>query len=182
MIYSSEKINAKLILKHTLNYVIFWYLGWAIFSVLVLIVYLYGLVFGGHDLHSVLYKIFSCMLLLINSFLYLKIGRLTRDNIYTPNPEIGWKKKVSTFLFVLFGFRLILFFVGNSERGSVLLRIKELLPPGNVISDFYNSIYLYIPAIFEFLKPQLNGFTILIMAILFLCLDLRDDNKGDLER
>ena len=64
---------------------------------LVLIVYLYGLIFGGHELHSVLYKIFSCMLLLINSFLYLKIGRLTKDNIYTPNPEIGWKRRYPHF-------------------------------------------------------------------------------------
>jgi hypothetical protein len=182
MINGFEKINAKWIWKHTLNYVVFWYLGWTIFSVLVLIVYLHGLIFGGHDLQSVLYKMFSCMLLLVNSFLYLKIGRLVRDNIYTPDPEIGWKRKVSTFLFVLFGLRLILFFVGNSERGSVLLRIKELLPPGNLISDFYDSIYLYIPAIFDFFKPRLNGVTTLIMAILFFCLDLRDHNEGDSER
>ena len=161
-----------------LNFVKVWYLLWVVISFfsLFLSMYLFLKIGGSSKVFTIFH---NSIFLIINSFLYLKITSALKTLITN---EINGSHlvlfRISGYLLWLFFLDTISFLAGGDTGSAKFASVKflEILPEDSVFYSVYLKIYLYIPAVFDFIKPQVEGTTLLVLAA--ICAGFSKIDKG----
>jgi hypothetical protein len=163
----------------SLSYVKVWYGLWII---LALLSYALTIFFNGRvESLNTFNMLVLNTIILITSFLYYQASSyLVKAFNESRSSRKSYFKRLSVIFFVLFVFDVISLFRGGF-RDSLKLASStalEIIPKENFFFPLYQKIYLYIPAAFKFLKPGLEGVSLLILAVMFAALSFKS-NEAD---
>lgn len=111
--------------------------------------------------------VFVSVVFLVKTLIYVTIARsLVRYFEIDKNEKK--LQLVSVCFLILFALDLVSLFTGdfneNSTNAAKLL--LELLSTESWYNEGYSRIFLYVPAVYDFLKPQLEGVTLLLLSVI----------------
>lgn len=124
--------------------------------------------------------IFIHISLLIKSILYYKIASslllLLKDNA---NVSKKWFERIGGAFFLLFLLDLISLVFGKFQNtpNKAAELFLQILPKGGTSYFLYEKVYLFIPAIYNFFLPRIEGISLLILAVTLSALAVRYDYR-----
>ena len=159
----------------------FWYLVWLFISVLNMFISVYYLlrVNENFPMGRMAYLNF---VLFIKSLLYFNIIKNLNDLFFikTGNGQQRFKR-LSIFFLVLFLFDVLSLFSGSvrSEGKNVASMFLEVISEESFIYPLYTRVYIYLPQIYEFIKPDLTGSSLLIVSLILGVHSLSQNSDQD---
>jgi hypothetical protein len=112
--------------------------------------------------------------------IYLKISArlmlILKDNFKLSKE---WLNAIGNYCLSLFAINLVSLASGgfNNATEDASKKFLEILPTENFFYPIYEKIYLYIPAAFDFLLPEVSGLSMLILAAAILLTARRMDDE-----
>lgn len=157
----------KRLLFVSLFFVKLWYFLWLIFA---LLSYVFIFYFGYTNEEFKVGRIFIInSVLLIKSIVYFKTAKVLLQLFFQDTQKNGAHiAHLSMSFFILFCFDVSALLIGTTKQDGIE-RMSQLLLDAigddSVFYPFYSKIYLYIPAVFDFIKPDLEGSSLLVLSI-----------------
>jgi hypothetical protein len=178
MDYLISILSNKRLLNLSLFFLRSWYLTWLVIAVLSYsILTYYNLDRGLFSIERLTYIHSS---LFIKSFLYFRIVTDVVD-IKSESFRLSkqWLERLSACFFMLFLFDAISIIAGPFLNTSKVSSRKflEIIPVESVFYPIYSRIYLYIPAVFDFVHPHMEGTSLLILSIFLAYLSAKVNDE-----
>lgn len=165
-----EKVNIclgnKKLLALSLLLIKAWYFFWILFATISVVVFF---ILPTNSL-SLGRFVFVSSILVFKSWFYLKI--VINTDFLLRNGARGASARLSQLSFSFFSL-FLLDFVGlvsggaRNISGMAAKRFFDVLPSGGWIHEAYSKIYLYLPAVLDFLSPKVEGIALLVISIIF---------------
>lgn len=183
-ISTREKIMRSLITilrsKKTLNislaFVKCWYHAW----IYIVVVGMAAMIFYGF--HSSNWTnlgkyLLISFLFLIEIVLYFRVAALL-INILSKNKHEDLTS-LGVNLFSLFFLDIISLLSGKFQGQSLrtFKQLLEVIPKDSIAYEVYSQIYLYIPSVFYFIKPHLEGTSLFITSVIVVSLSAKNKSE-----
>lgn len=168
-----KKLGSDKALNLCVKYIKLWYISWVAIGVITLTFsIIYFKQYGDLELGRMIYLHF---VLFLKSLLYFIIAK---ELILVLKNEQGYNgklRKIGMIFFILFIIDIAAMLTGKvaSSNKSSLESFLGLLSKDSFSYTIYSKIYFYIPSLFDFLQPQIQGVSLLIMAVVFFMLSFR---------
>lgn len=166
----------KKLLSLSLGFLKWWYLAWLGIAALGFVLAIYYSF--THEIRNVGHLFLVNSVLLIKSFVYWKISNILAYLLIGDSLEkrVNLKNMSNCFL-VLFCFDLISLFAGGGGGGlkGASQKFLEILPSDSVFYPIYSKVYLYLPAVFNFIEPRLEGISLIILSIILATLSRKEE-------
>lgn len=167
MKYVLSLLSKKRVLAGSLTFVKWWYFTWLFFLIVTAAISIFhflasGKVYIGNSrIPVLLIFIFECVL-------YIQIIKRTEDffSLRENNNKTSIMYEVGVKFFLLFFLDFVGLFFGEiqSESKNLPVLLLKSFDPGSNFYAIYSKIYSYIPVVFNFIKPNLEGSSLLVMA------------------
>ncbi len=144
----------------------YWYFLWILITVFSFLFLFYYRIHSGFAVIKHVILIHTS--LFIESFVYYKIAS---NVIFVLSEEFKitsrWLENLSVYFFILFFLDIASMFSGGFHNSLEKSAVKflEVLPVDSAFYSLYKKIYLYIPSIFDFIMPHMEGTSLLIIGI-----------------
>lgn len=148
-----------------IGYLKWWSIVWGIFGIVCIVGFIIFKISYPEN-PKVLRLFFLSIFILIKNSLYLKIYFCLKDIFLSKHISVRLRTTGICFL-ALFFMDLASFFFGdstNSKRSSVKM-FAEILPVDGFFTQFFLKIYGYIPAVYDFLNPQIEGISLFLIGV-----------------
>ncbi len=144
-----------------------WFFFWLAISITSIVagVYLYLV----QDIYKAIGVLLPSFILLIKSILYIYVLKkavklFTEMESYSSSLEV-----ISFNLLMLFFIDASSLFLGSTNGDSIKktsILFLDVLNKDSTFYEFYSNVYIYIPAAFHFIRPELEGVSLLVLSVI----------------
>lgn len=151
-----------------------WYIFWICMGTLAMIVQIF-LGFNRPDFYTVSRPLFTSVFLIIKMGFYYRVTRILGGLIFSKSSadlRTQGMVRLSLAFFYLFLLDSISLFNGKFYPSSTdtAKDFMKVLTEGSTIYEIYSKIYIYIPMVFDFINPQIEGTALLVTSVVLLSL------------